>query len=117
MNFEKKGSLSAEKLQKKREREKQLVDDMIALYCKKRHKSGGSLCRECAELSEYARARSDNCPFMEQKTFCSNCEVHCYKPEMRKKIQQVMRWSGPRMMLYHPTAAIRHLIDTKLKRR
>ena len=27
----------------------------------------------------YARECSDKCPFMETKTFCSNCRVHCYR--------------------------------------
>ena len=40
---------------------------------------------------------------METKTFCSNCKVHCYKPEMRKKIRAVMRFSGPRMIFYFKT--------------
>ena len=39
--------------------------------------------RTLAALDEYARSRSDRCPFMETQTFCANCRVHCYKPEMR----------------------------------
>lgn len=57
--------------------------------------------------------RSDKCPFMETKTFCSNCRVHCYKPEMREKIREVMRFSGPRMIFYHLVMAIRHVIESK----
>ena len=87
------------KVQRKREREKCMVGDMIALYCRKQHGTKrGHLCTECAELNEYARQRSDKCPFMENKTFCSNCKVHCYRPEMREKIRAVMRFSGPRIM-------------------
>lgn len=57
-------------------------------------------------------------PLYETKTFCSNCKVHCYKPEMREKIRQVMRFAGPWMLLYHPGAAIRHMLETyKEKRR
>lgn len=97
----------------KREREKAMVSQMIALYCKKTHKTKKGLCSGCAELDRYARARSDKCPFMETKTFCSNCRVHCYKPEMREKIRLVMRFSGPRMILHHPIAAMRHVIETK----
>lgn len=102
----------------KREREKRMVSEMIALYCRKRHGTrGGELCPECAELAEYARSRSDRCPFMETKTFCSNCRVHCYKPEMREKIREVMRFSGPRMIFHHPVAAVRHVIETKAEKR
>jgi hypothetical protein len=97
----------------KRRREKEMVAQMIALYCKKRHGRKGELCPECQALLDYAQVRSDKCPFMETKTFCSNCRVHCYKPEMREKIREVMRFSGPRMLLVHPGAAIRHVIETK----
>lgn len=100
----------------KREREKALVSQMIALYCKKHH-GGKSLCPDCAALDAYARQRSDRCPFMETKTFCSNCRVHCYKPDMREKIREVMRFSGPRMLFRHPIPAIRHVIETKKEKR
>lgn len=101
----------------KREREKNMVSQMIALYCKKKHGGKNDLCAECAELSEYARMRSDKCPFMDTKTFCSNCRVHCYKPEMRDKIREVMRFSGPRMIFHHPVAAVRHVIESKKEKR
>lgn len=103
-------------IQTKREREKQLVSQMIALYCKKQH-GGKSLCPDCAALDAYARQRSDRCPFMETKTFCSNCKVHCYKPEMREKIRVVMRFSGPRMLFHHPVIAIRHMIETQKEKK
>ncbi len=99
-------------IEAKREREKETVSLMIAIYCRKKH-GGKTLCPECAELDAYARKRSDNCPFMETKTFCSNCKVHCYKPEMREKIREVMRFSGPRMLFHHPIMAIRHVIESK----
>lgn len=101
----------------KREREKEMVSQMIALYCRKNHGTKGTLCPECAALNLYARQRSDKCPFMETKTFCSNCKVHCYKPEMREKIRAVMRFSGPRMIFHHPVAAIRYVIGTKKEKR
>lgn len=98
--------------EKKREREKCTVGEMIALYCRKNH-GGKPLCPDCAKLKEYAQMRSDRCPFMENKTFCSNCKVHCYKPEMREKIREVMRFSGPRMIFYHPFMAVSHVILSK----
>ena len=100
----------------KREQEKKTVSLMIALYCRRNH-GGKTLCAECAALEEYAHRRSDNCPFMETKTFCSNCKVHCYKPDMREKIRAVMRFSGPRMIFYHPVMAVRHLIETKKEKK
>lgn len=105
------------KIKDKREREKKIVSDMIALYCRKKHRHKNGLCTECAQLRAYAEQRSDRCPFMETKTFCSNCKVHCYKPEMRDKIRQVMRFAGPRMLMYHPVAAVRHLLESRKEKR
>lgn len=112
----KEGNMSKDILNK-REREKETVSEMIALYCKKQHKTKHGLCPECTQLNDYARLRSDKCPFMETKTFCSNCKVHCYKAEMREKIRQVMRFSGPRMIFTHPVMAIRHVIESKKEKR
>lgn len=103
----------SKKIQTKREREKALVSQMIWLYCRKKHHTGKALCESCAALETYAVERSDKCPFMETKTFCSNCKVHCYKPVMREKIREVMRFSGPRMIFHHPIVAIRHVVETK----
>lgn len=101
-----------EKIEKKRKKEQKVVGEMIALYCRKNHSDtvGKELCPSCEELLRYSNARSEKCPFMEQKTFCSNCKIHCYKPDMREKIKEVMRFSGPRMLMYHPLLAIWHLI-------
>lgn len=107
----------AKSAESKREREKKMVSRMIALYCRKKHHTITGLCPDCEELSRYARQRSEKCPFMESKTFCVNCRVHCYKPEMREKIRKVMRFSGPWMILYCPAAAIRHVIESKKERK
>ena len=95
----------------KREREKETVSLMIRLYCRKKH-GGKELCPDCAALDAYARLRSDKCPFMVTKTFCSNCRVHCYKKDVREKIRKVMRFSGKRMIFHHPVMALRHVKES-----
>lgn len=92
----------------KREQEIQIVYEMIHLYCKKKHKRK-ELCQECKELFDYAKERVNKCPFMDTKTFCSQCKVHCYQATMRDRIREVMCFSGPRMLYSHPIMAIRHL--------
>jgi hypothetical protein len=99
-------------------REQKTVEHMIGIYCRDHHHTSGKhttrgykLCDECTELSEYARFRLKKCPFQENKTTCGNCPIHCYKPKMREKIREVMRYSGPRMMWQHPLLAIGHMID------
>ena len=100
-------------IQKKREHEIYVVNEMIQIYCNKNHNTKkGELCEECNSLSKYAQLRSEKCPFMENKTFCANCKVHCYKPDMRTKIKEVMKFSGPRMLFVHPFMAIDHMICT-----
>ena len=89
----------------KREREKQVVSKMIDLYCHKKHKTKGEICADCKALKDYAQLRSSKCPFMETKTFC-------YKPQMREKIREIMRFSGPKMIFYHPVMAVSHLIES-----
>ena len=94
-----------DKVEKKRQKEQHVVEEMIRLYCRKKHpkedRQAGQICPVCQELLDYARLRSEKCPFMKEKTFCANCKVHCYKPEVREQIRQVMRFSGPRMLLYN----------------
>ncbi len=102
----------------RKEREKRTVRMMVGIYCRGncRRAGGivtykGGLCESCGELLEYACRKIDACGMGERKKSCRKCPVHCYRPEMREKIRAVMRYAGPRMMFYHPVAAIRHLID------
>ena len=97
------------------EREQKTVELMIALYCRGHHHTKGNICEECRELVEYARLRLKNCPFQENKTTCGNCPIHCYKPKLRDKIRDVMRYAGPRMTWSHPILAIGHVIDGRRK--
>ncbi len=90
-------------------REKEILKKMITVFCQSRHKND-QMCSECRQLLSYAHLKLDKCPFKENKTACSKCKVHCYEPQMRQKIKEVMRYSGPRMIYKHPVAAIKHLL-------
>ena len=92
------------------EYEKQGVYRMIHLYCRKKHGSSSDLCPECNALKQYAYDRLTNCPFKEDKKACKVCVVHCYKKDMRAEIRKVMRFSGPRMILYYPLDFMKHII-------
>lgn len=108
----------ARNVEEKRLREKEVVGQMIAIYCHGNHHiPAGQLCPHCAALKAYAMERSDKCPFMEQKNFCSNCKVHCYRGEMATQIRQVMRYAGPRMLLHHPIMALRHVWESAKEKR
>ena len=85
------------------EQEKQTVERMVRLYCRKKE-GNKQLCPRCEELLGYARIRLSRCPFGENKSTCRQCSIHCYKPEMKERMRKVMRYAGPRMLLYHPVA-------------
>ena len=97
------------------ERERRTLAAMIGLYCRAHHGGGEAdrLCAACAELHAYARARLERCPFGSDKPACSRCTTHCYKPVMRARIREVMRFAGPRMLTRHPVLALHHLRDNR----
>lgn len=102
----------------KKEKELQVVTLMIERYCHGKHKTRKhELCDECSELLEYVKMRREKCPHGDNKPFCSNCKIHCYKPEMRERIRAVMRYSGPRIVFRHPILATRHLIECKRQKK
>jgi hypothetical protein len=97
---------------KQLKREYKAVQAMINLSCRERHGTKkGELCPACHELLTYAKARLDKCPYQKDKPTCAKCSTHCYKPVMREKIRDVMRYAGPRMLRRYPILAIRHLLD------
>ncbi|TCK03355.1 nitrous oxide-stimulated promoter family protein [Phorcysia thermohydrogeniphila] len=96
------------------ERERETLKRMISIYCWRKHKQErGKLCSECRELLEYAFKRLDLCPFGENKPTCKKCPIHCYRPEMREKIKEVMRFSGPRLLIYDPIGWLIHEIKER----
>ena len=84
---------------------------MIDMYCAAHHASTRTLCVDCLQLREYALLKIDRCRFSVAKPVCAQCRVHCYRREMRERIRQVMRFSGPRMLLHHPFMALLHMVD------
>jgi len=95
----------------KKNKEKEVLKLMISLYCRGNHNSNDDLCESCTELLKYSHERSDKCPFIDKKTFCSSCKVHCYNEEMRSRIRKVMRYSGPRMLFHHPLLLLKHMFS------
>jgi hypothetical protein len=104
----------------KRIQRQRVVDLMIRIYCTgnghARPEPGQQLCSQCGELADYARRRNDACPLLDERSFCQFCPVHCYKPAMRERITQVMRYAGPRMIFHRPIVAFRHLVELRRHR-
>ena len=91
-------------------RERATVRAMVEMYCAHHH-GAGSLCGECAELTDYADRRLDCCPYGPEKPTCVDCPIHCYRQDPREAMRDVMRFAGPRMFKKHPYLAVMHLVD------
>ncbi|HEU4401924.1 MAG TPA: nitrous oxide-stimulated promoter family protein [Candidatus Polarisedimenticolia bacterium] len=96
-------------------RERDTIAAMITIFCRGLHGGPRGLCDSCAGLLDYAGQRLDKCLFPGSKPTCAACPVHCYRPEMRARVQEVMRYAGPRMILLHPYLALRHYLDSRAR--
>ena len=94
------------------ESEKRTVSKMIKIFCRGKHAGKDKLCLDCQELLDYSWQRLDLCRYAQNKTTCGKCPIHCYKPLMRKRIKEVMRYAGPRMIIYHPLEALKHFLQS-----
>ena len=96
-------------------REKKTIGYMAETYCRGHHGTKGELCVECRQFRDYAFMRLDKCPFQDKKSTCGKCVIHCYKPDMKLQVRKVMRYSGPRLLISHPSLALHHAIDARRK--
>lgn len=112
-----------------------LLGDFTGIYCRGQHKdarreplvSDGTtlgvygrrtpvVCVECAEIVRYAEQRRALCP-KDPKPFCSHCDTHCYRPAMRERVREIMRYAGPRSMFTrHAFAGVQHLYQGRKAR-
>jgi len=87
-------ALSKEKRIKK---DSKILRKFVYVYCKNNHldraKNSDGYCDECYEVLNYALKRDEKCP-LDPKPKCKDCKIHCYKPEMRQKIKEIMKFSG-----------------------
>lgn len=86
--------------------------EMIARYCRKKHKVKDGLCPECQATFEYVAAHRMRCPYGDCKPACGKCKRSCYSPAMRCKMKAVMIASLPHMLL-HPVKTIRKMSGRK----
>jgi len=93
-----------------------ILADFIELFCHARHdrsmvgertipgilqqgeRSPKTICVECADLLAHGMKKRALCP-LDPKPTCKSCHVHCYTPEYRQKIREIMAYSGRRMIL------------------
>ena len=68
-----------------------------------------TLCDECRRLLAHAFVKRTTCP-MEPKPACKRCPSHCYQPEYRQQIREVMKVSGRRLVLRGRVDYLLHLL-------
>lgn len=104
--------LTPDTLPARLQRELTTMQAMVEIYCRSLHRRPkGDLCPECREILSYAKRRLAHCPFQTGKPTCGKCPIHCYKQDMRERVRQIMRFSGPKMIRHHPILALIHLLD------
>jgi len=89
------------------------ISAMVNIYCKAHHNSTSIPCRECQSFLLYANDKLDRCPYGENKPTCNKCPIHCYKSAERSQAKKIMLYAGPRMLIWHPILAIKHLLGEK----
>ena len=96
------------KKRRSRTREEKTVEAMLNMYCADRHGTKRELCGRCRKLLDYSKGNLRKCPLGKNKPTCAHCTTHCYRADMREKVKDVMRYSGPRMAYRHPVLALFH---------
>lgn len=94
-------------MDQKIEKRKKVLSAMFAIYIKKHKKEK----EEVNSLKAYAFQRIDKCPNVNDGIYCSSCKIHCFSDDKRKEIKKVMKYSGPRMIFYHPLMALDHMLS------
>ena len=57
------------------------------------------LCPDGTAFLQYAVKKRLCCPLEAEKPTCRRCRIHCYAPQQRALVKQIMAWSGKRMIL------------------
>lgn len=99
-------------IEKKREKERKAMELILSVYEKGHQEERDDI----EKLRQYSMERINKCPKMATKTYCSNCEIHCYRQEYRDKIKKVMRYSGPRLFLKKPLWVVDHMVQGLVKK-
>jgi predicted amidophosphoribosyltransferase len=75
-----------------RRRQVAILRRFVEVYCR-RHHDGNAICPACQNLLDYALGRLVNCP-RQPKPKCKDCPQSCYDEDYRRRMREVMRFSG-----------------------
>ncbi len=109
-------SLQDQRRQKKLRRDLRLVAAFVRTFCDERHATQAKnefhldgfsdslgcsgpmqLCSSCQKLLAHALVKRSHCP-LNPKPACRKCSEHCYAPQYREKMREVMRYAGSQLI-------------------
>ncbi len=102
-----------DRLNLKKQRDLRVLRDFVVIFCRENHTAQFQsvfpmnderlaealgdkqflLCSDCQRLLSHGMAKLLLCT-QDPKPMCKKCQIHCYAPGYREKIQEVMRFSG-----------------------
>jgi hypothetical protein len=101
-----------ETVTKQQKKDIRLIGKFVEVYCNCKHcdaemssfvlpagLDSRMVCQECASFLEYAITKRLNCPLEAEKPSCKHCRIHCYTPQQREKVREIMSYSGRKLML------------------
>ncbi|MFC1991315.1 nitrous oxide-stimulated promoter family protein [Chloroflexota bacterium] len=101
------------RLDSKKSKDIKVLGNFISIFCRENHGEADRdelpikdarirnilgdkdlvLCSGCQKLISHSIAKLMQCPY-DPKPMCKKCETHCYAPDYRERIREVMRFSG-----------------------
>ena len=102
-----------ERLDDRKDKDIRVLADFISVFCQENHQAEARdtfpiedarlrhtlgnkelvLCQDCSKLLSHGIAKLLLCPY-NPKPMCKKCATHCYAPGYRKRIREVMKFSG-----------------------
>ena len=106
-----------ERLDGRKNKDLRVLANFISIFCRENHQAETKdifpikdarlrrslgdkdllLCQDCCKLLRHGIAKLLLCPY-DPKPMCKKCPTHCYAPGYRKRMQEVMRFSGMYMI-------------------
>lgn len=94
------------------QREMQLQNALVRIYCKHHHVYQGKVCQECERLQEMTARKLAFCNSGADKPTCLSCTKRCYTTVVSKQLKTVYRYSRLRVWLRHPILSLRYRLDS-----
>ena len=113
--MEEKGKMARlfDRLNTNKEKDLKILAHFISIFCREKHSRENKdifpvkdvrlskvlgdkepiLCPDCVRLLAHGMAKLLLCSH-DPKPMCKNCKTHCYAPDYREQIQEVMKFSG-----------------------